>query len=149
MIFPKPRGRWEFARAGKPRPAVTKADRSDDGIVHLNARMVIVIPVGMHFRGWAHKPTEQIEIVRSLTYHDPTSLALPGSAPWIRKVVGRFTPAEHSYDREHWFTQFAGIDSILHSLHRFVPTALADYSQFDSRASGGCKRTIARSKVDG
>src|SRR5260370_36302534 len=87
--------------------------------------------------------------MRSLTHNNPTSLAFPSSAPWIRKVVGRFAPAKHSYNCQHWFTQLAGIDSIFHSLHRLVPTAVADHSQFDSRASGGCKRTIARSKVDG
>src|SRR5580700_3289594 len=90
--------------------AVLEANGRDYCIVHFDSGMVIVIPIGMQFRGGSHEPTHQVEVVRRLAYDYTAAFALPGSTPRIGKVVRRLAPSQHGYNREHGFADFSGID---------------------------------------
>src|SRR5579863_426709 len=110
-----------IAEDNRTHPSILETDGSHDSIVHFDARMVVVVPIAMEFDSGPHEPTHQVEIVRRLTYHHSASLTFPSSTPGIRTVVGRFAPAEHSYNCQHWFTELAGINRFFHSLHWLVP----------------------------
>src|SRR3984885_99244 len=125
-------GALRVTQYDRSHPSILKANRGNHGIVHFDSRMVIIIPKGMSLNSWAHKPAQQVEIVRRLTHDNSAAFAFPCSAPGIGEVVSRFAPAEHNYNRQHGLAKFASIDSILHPLHRLVPAALADHSEFDT-----------------
>src|ERR1039457_3785852 len=85
-----------IAQHDRTHPSALKADGRNHGIIHFNTGMVVVIPVRLQVHSRPHEETEQVEIVRCLTYDNSASFALPGSTPRIGKIVRRFTPAQHS-----------------------------------------------------
>ena len=104
--------------------AALEFNHSHSRVLHLDIRVVEVLPDAVYFVHLAHVPQQQIQLMGRLVHQHAASLAFPRAAPGVAVIISLVAPTQHRHHSQHGTAQLPILDGLVDAHAGAVKTAL-------------------------